>query len=65
MDRFSFESRAALPPVAHAAREYLSSFTLAPRWRDFSPKVRVPVSRLSGGLGSVQERIWDGVVGIM
>ena len=59
MDRFSFESRAALPPVAHAAREYLSSFTLAPRWRDFPPKVRGPVSLLSRGLGSVRCRLFD------
>ena len=53
-DRFSFDSRAALPPVAHAAREFSLPFYLGLMMDDFPPKVRGPFSWLSGGLGSVR-----------
>ena len=45
MDHFSFESRAALPPVAPAARKHPTPLTLdGPTMRDFPSRVREPVS---------------------
>ena len=57
-DRFSFDSRAALSPVAHAARGHPPPYDLGPTMEDFPPKIRGPASWLSGGLGSVRCRLW-------